>query len=334
MLLLDPPETARALTRPPLRHAVTVIGIAVLMSCLFVASYSLALGRPSPHHIPAGVVGDQGTHPALVVALGLTTRGAMELRPYPTRAAAEHALAEQEIYAVLDLRPARPQLQLSSASGTSVARVLEQSANAVAVTRAGPLVVRDLHPLPAGDPQGLVAFYATLAATVLGFVTMFQLRANAPALSLRGWWGCIGLVVAAGATLLTLVLGPIIGALDTPLWELWLALAGQIAIAALFNATMITLVGRWAILPTWGFFVAFGNASSGGAVSPPLLPRFFAVVSRFLPAGAAIETIRNATYFQGHQHLEPVLVQCAWVLGTAASFTLAARLRGRAPGES
>ncbi len=327
-------QPLRSLTRPPYRHAVTVIVVAMGMAGLFVTSYSLALGRPTPHHIPAGVVGNPGTQPGMIAALEAATRDGLKLTRYPSVAAAEQAIAEQKIYATLVLERPRAQLLIASAAGTSVARVLEQAANVVAQTRAGPLPVRDLHPLPPGDPQGLVTFYGTLAATILGFVTMFQLRANAPDLSLRAWWTCILIVAAAGGLLLATMLGPVIGALPAPFGELWAALSAEIAVAALFNSTMITLFGRWAIIPTWGFFVAVGNASSGGAVAPPLLPSFYGFIGRFLPAGATVEIIRNASYFPGHQHAEPIIVQAAWLVGLSAALALSVRRRGHPPGES
>jgi hypothetical protein len=46
--------------------------------------------------------------------------------------------------------------------------------------------------------------------------------------------------------------------------------------------------GRWAIVPTWLFFVVLGNSSSGGAVSPPLLLPPFAFVLQWLPSGATV----------------------------------------------
>ncbi len=53
--------------------------------------------------------------------------------------------------------------------------------------------------------------------------------------------------------------------------------------AAVVCSTMIVLIGRWAIIPTWLLFVILGNTSSGGAVAPPLLPPPYAFIGRFLP---------------------------------------------------
>src|SRR5205085_11029656 len=101
------------------------------------------------------------------------------------------------------------------------------------------------------DPQGLGSFDVTLAATILGFVTMFQLRANARGMRLRDWLACILVLAAVGGLTLALVVDPLLGALRGSFGELAAALGAQIAVAALFNATMLTLVGRWAIIPTW-----------------------------------------------------------------------------------
>jgi hypothetical protein len=49
------------------------------------------------------------------------------------------------------------------------------------------LRVVDTHPLPPSDPVGLDIFYLVIAATILGFLTVFQVRTNAGGLSLRGW---------------------------------------------------------------------------------------------------------------------------------------------------
>jgi hypothetical protein len=316
--------------RAPHRNALIVVAITVTMASLFVVSYSLALGRPTPHHIPAGLVGDAASRPALVARLQAATHGGLAFRPYRSVAQAERAIDEQTIYAALVLHGPRPRLLIASAAGNSVARILETAA--LQIAQRTPLEVVDLHPLPAGDPQGLVAFYATLGATILGFLTVMQLRANAPGLSRGDWRACIAVLAVGGGLLLAIATGPVIGALPGPFPELWAAFAAQIATAALFNATMLTLIGPWAMLPTWALFVVLGNASSGGAVAVPLLPVYDRLLARVLPNAATVETIRNAVYFRDAQHLEPILVQALWLVGTVTALVVATRLRERTPG--
>src|SRR5437763_9160969 len=147
----------------------------------------------------------------------------------------------------------------------------------------------------------------------------------------RGWLVSVGILACVGGLVLALLADVVIGALHGPFVEISGALAAEIATAALFNATMLTLFGRWAIIPTWGLFVAIGNASSGGAVAPPLLPTFYGVIGRFLPPGATVETIRNAVYFTGAQHLEPVLVEAAWFAAALSALAVGSRLLERTP---
>lgn len=315
------------------RSAATVMAIAISLASLFALSYSLALGRPTPHHIPAAQVGSPAAgHQRLIAALERQTRFGLHLSPYRDAAAAERAIEGQQVYAALLLNRSPPELLIASAAGISVARVLAEAApRAVAASRQ-PLLVRDLRPLPKSDPQGLVSFYVTLAATLLGFVTMFQLRANVSGgMNLRQWLLAVLVLGLAGGFMLALISGPLLGSLPAPFAELWAALAAQILAAALFNCTMLTLIGKWAFIPTWGFFVALGNAASGGAVAPPLLPSFYGFIGRFLPTGATVETVRNAVYFPGEQHAQPMVVVAVWILVGLGAFLVSARWSGRTP---
>ena len=156
-----------------LRQVAAVLGIALVLGASFVAAYTVALGRPVPRHLPIGVVGEAS--PRLLAEL---ERHSHELEPrrYRDRAAAVEAVDQQTITAVIDTTAAPPELLISSASDPSTARVLTQIDQAA--TGQPALKIVDLHPLPAEDPAGLATFYLTIAATILGFVTMFQLRAN------------------------------------------------------------------------------------------------------------------------------------------------------------
>ncbi|HLL33127.1 MAG TPA: ABC transporter permease, partial [Streptomyces sp.] len=81
-----------------------------------------------------------------------------------------------------------------------------------------------------------------------------------------------------------------------------------------------TLIGRWAMLPTWGVMVLVGNPSSGGAVSWPLLPSVLGAIGRWLPPGASVNAQHTAVYFPGHQHALPFLVLTGWALLSCGVF--------------
>ena len=78
------------------------------------------------------------------------------------------------MYAALDVASQRPTLYVASAAEASVARVLER----IATVDPG-VQVRDNHRLSVRDPNGLNIFYLMPVTTIVGFLTVFQVAANA-----------------------------------------------------------------------------------------------------------------------------------------------------------
>jgi hypothetical protein len=304
---------------------VIIAVLAIVMGSLFVASYSLALGDPVPHHIDAALVGDPAEHESTVDAVQQVARGGLVFHRYASVTAALHAVDEQNVYAALDLSSST--LYVSSAAGASVARVLEQ----VAVADRGVRVV-DTHPLGTHDPNGVEIFYLMLVATIVGFITVFQVGANAGPFSPRRWTAFV-VGLAAGASLVfTLVDGLLLHRLTLPILESWGILTLHILAVASFCSLMVVLIGRWAIVPTWLFFVVLGNSSSGGAVAPPLLPAPFAFVSQWLPSGATVTSLRNAVYFPTYQHAQPIAVLAVWAAALFTAMILVTHKLGKSPG--
>ena len=294
----------------PLDCAVLIAVLAIAMGSLFLTTYTLALGDPVPRRIEAGLVGDPARHARTLDAVQQVADGSLAFRRYASPAAAREAIDLQRVYAALELRSARPTLYVASAAGASVARVLER------ISASDPRVrVVDIHPLAVSDPNGVDIFYLMLVATIVGFITVFQLRANASGLPLRHWTAFVVVFAAVAALVLTLVAGPVLGRLPVPVPATWALLALHVLAVASFASIMTVLLGRWAILPTWLFFVVLGNSSSGGAVSPPLLPPPFAFVSQWLPSGATVTALRDAIYFPGYEHVRPIAVLMAWAAG-------------------
>ena len=48
-------------------------------------------------------------------------------------------------------------------------------------------------------------------------------------------------------------------------------------------------------------FLVVGTPASGGGSAPELLPGFWRAVSQLLPPGAAITSMRDVVYFEGHR---------------------------------
>jgi len=304
------------------KRAAVITVVAIVMGCLFIATYSLALGDPVAHRIDAALVGNPTAHARTVDAMEGVAHDSLVLRRYATVPAALHAIDQQHVYAALDLSSTRPTLYVASAAGASVARVLER------ISAVDPTVrVVDTHPLAANDPNGLDLFYRMLVATIIGFITVFQVLAQAGGLAQRHHVTFVLGLAAVGSLALTLVGGVLLHGLAASAPEEWGILALHLLAVASFTSLMAVLLGRWAIVPTWLFFVILGNTSSGGAVSAPLLPPPFAFISQWLPSGATVTALRDAVYFRDHQHLHPIAVLAIWAAALFVAWLVVARRR-------
>lgn len=189
----------------PQQRAVLISVVAVVMGSLFVTTYSLALGDPVPHRIKAALIGDPAGSPRTIAAVEKVAGDKLVFERYSSVSAALNAVNHQNVYAALDLGSSSPTLYVASAAGGSVARVLEK----IAVVDRGVRVI-DTHPLASDDPNGLDIFYLMLVATIVGMVTVFQVRGQARGLQLRHHiLFVIGLALLA-STVLTLVDGPLL----------------------------------------------------------------------------------------------------------------------------
>jgi hypothetical protein len=306
----------------PQQRAILISLVAVVMGSLFVTTYSLALADPVPHRIKVALIGDPDGSPQTIAAVEKVAADKLVFERYSSVPAALNAINHQNVYAALDLHSSRATLYVASAAGVSVGRVLEK----VDVVDRGVRVI-DTHPLASDDPNGLDIFYLMLVATIVGMVTVWQVRAHVPGLDLRHDISfVIGLAVLA-STVLTLVDGPLLHRPAAVYPEEWGILAVHVLAVSSFALLMTVLVGAWAIVPSWLFFVILGNASSGGAVAPPLLPQPFAFLSQWLPSGATVSALRNAIYFRDYQQARPLVVLQVWAAGLFIAWVLLAHRR-------
>jgi len=303
-------------------RAILITLIAVTMASLFLITYSLALGDPVPHDIRAALVGTPGADPRALAAAEKVTGGKLDFQRFGSVAVARSAIDNQNVYAALHVTSSSSTLYVASAAGASVARVLQK------IDAIDPAVrVLDTHPLDSDDPNGLDIFYLMLVATVAGMATVLQVRSQAPGLELRPHILFVLGLAFLVSTVLTLVEGPLLHRPAGPYPEEWGILAVHVLAVASFTSLMAVLLGRWAIVPSWSFFVILGNASSGGAVAPPLLPQPFAFLSQWLPSGATVSALRNAAYFQNYQLARPLVVLGVWGAGLFLAWVLLAHRR-------
>ncbi|WP_460308525.1 ABC transporter permease [Actinocorallia aurea] len=300
--------------------AITVI-VAVAAG-LFAGSYCFNLAHPTPHHVPVGTLRNDHRAERFITAWDGRLNTELVVHTFSDQASALRAVDSQKIFALVRSDTGSDSdvaLQLVPAAGASVARVLKQEAPAAAHEAGVSLHTTELHPLQAGDPQGLAIFYLTLAAVVLGFMGAAQLNAHAGQLRLRERVLAIACYSALGAAAICAVVDWIEHILDLPIVESWAILAVTMFTCGLMFTAFHVLVGRWAILPTWLLLVMVGNPSSGGAVSSALLPEPTRALGRWLPPGASVSAQHTAIYFNDHQHFTPFLTLAAWCTVAAAT---------------
>jgi hypothetical protein len=79
----------------------------------------------------------------------------------------------------------------------------------------------------------------------------------------------------------------------------------------------------------WILFLVIGIPASGGTSAPELLPGLWRTVSQILPPGAAVTSLRDLVYFNGHGASPGLIVLTVYaVLGAGVAIT-ADRLRAR-----
>ncbi|MGI5142707.1 ABC transporter permease [Streptomyces sp. CA-106110] len=321
----EPPRQAREggwsrLTSSRFMPAVVLSLIVAVLVGLFVGAYCWAMANPVPHRIPVAVTGQSAGGDRFVSALEARLGTSLVLHPYSSYGKALAAVDAQREFAILQLRPAGVEVDVASAAGASVARLLGASAPEVGQALGIPVRVRDIKPLPATDPQGLALFYIALGSTILGFVGAIQLGIHAkalrPAERIAATAGCSALGGLSICVMIDFVLR--VGRL--PFAQSWGICALTMFTSGVIFMAFQAFLGRWALLPTWVLLVVLGNPSSGGAVAWPLLPPVLGFLGRFLPPGASVSAQRNAIYFPDNQHVEPYAVLAAWCLAGASVF--------------
>ncbi len=244
----------------------------------------------------------------------------LDLRDYPDAAGARRALDEQKVFAIVRASGggggARRGRRVRCVGG----RTPRQGGVEVGDATGTEVTVRDVKPLQRGDPRGLALFYISLAAVIMGFLGAIQLSVHAHGLNPAERIAFTVAYALLGGFAIAAAVDWWLGAVDLPFVQSWLILAFTMFTSGMVFTMFNTLMGRWAMIPTWGVMVLLGNPSSGGAVSWPLLPSALGHIGRWLPPGASVNAQHTAVYYQGHQFVFPYLVLAAWALVSCTVF--------------
>ncbi|MFI8512073.1 ABC transporter permease [Streptomyces sp. NPDC085460] len=313
-----------AATAPAGRKVLAVLLLVPALAALVLWTFAWPAARMAPRDLPIGVAG-----PAVAadrVAGELAHReGAFEIHRYEDAAAARSAVENREVYGAVVVTPAGPELLTASAGSPVVAGLLREAVTGPAAAEGRTVPVTDVVALPAGDPRGAVLGASLLPLAIAGAATGVATLL----LGLRGTRAAATLVGAAALTGLTgaALAHGWLGALAGNVWaEAGVLALTVLAIGAAF-AGLATLLGK----PGFGLAavltVLAGNAFSGMAGAPELLPTGFGLIGQWLPPGAAGTALRSVSSFDGAGAGGPLLVLSLWAAAGLSALALGGRRR-------
>jgi hypothetical protein len=254
--------------------------------------------------------------------------GAFEVRRYESLAAARTAVLHRSVYGAFQLAPSAAVL-VASAASPAVAVLLQRGSAAVAQKTGRSIAVQDVVPLPPSDSTGATNFSALLSlilaglvGTALVYIFTRQRSVLARVVAIVG--------IAIGSGLVTaLVTNFVVGAFPSHFFGVWGVATLFVLALALPVTAFQALFGIAGTALGWILFLVIGNPASGGASAPELLPGFWRALSQSLPDGAAVTSMRDVVYFNGHGSSHALIVLAVYaIVGTAVAMAVE-RVRGR-----
>ncbi|MDQ7906416.1 ABC transporter permease [Phytohabitans sp. ZYX-F-186] len=312
---------ARRRPSPAALALVIAVGV-VALQALLVPLFSAPAANLDPRDLPVVVAGPAPAAQGFAAQLESARPGAFEVTTLPDAASADEALRDRDAYAAFVVGPDGLTLHTAPAASPTVATLLTQAS--AQLNGGQPVRTVEVVPLDPDDPRGtgFASGFLPLAITSLlaGIGIYFAARGRGPRLA-----GLLGYAVLAGLTsaaVLQFWLGVIPGEylLNAAAIGLFtLGVAGAVTgLAAVFGEPGVGL----------GALVIFlaGNALSGVAAAPQLLPQPWGEIGQWLPVGAGGTLLRSTAYFDGAGG-----ATAAWILAAYAivGLVLVALGRGR-----
>ncbi|MFG1939513.1 ABC transporter permease [Micromonospora tulbaghiae] len=314
-------------------RSVALFVMPFLMVTMMFATYMATMHSPHPRQMPVAVVGSGAQAQGVVDALNATPGEPVEARLVTSRDAAVELLRDREITGALQLPAAgsdQATIFTASAAGASGAATAQQLLAPVAVQQQWTATTEEVAALPDEDRAGIAVLFAAMGMMLAGYVPLSLLLMATPhLLRLRRFVPLVAGWSALTSTIVWLILGPVVGAVDGH--YLTFLGVGVLATAAVGLAQLLftKLMGPLAVLLGMLLFVVFGMPASNLALPVHTMPGFFQFLHGVLPLPAAGEALRSALYFDGRGIGVHLLTLAAWIVAAVALCLL--KERGGAP---
>jgi hypothetical protein len=312
---------------PAIARAVVLLTVAI---SLLLTAFAWPSVRSSVHDVPIAVAGPAAAVEQIGVTLDQRLPGAFAITEVADTAGAEQLIRDRQVYGAIDVSTGTAQVITASAASPAVAQTLQNVATALSQAQAQgtstAAAVRDLVPLPAGDPRG-----AGLAAGALPLVMGGLLAALLLTGLVRGTTRRITAALAfaiTGGLAVAAILQFWLGSLDGS----YLSNSGAVTLT--IAATSLSVLGLESLLGYAGLglgaaaMMLIGNPLSGAATAPEMLPGWSGTLGRLLPPGAGGQLLRSTAFFDGHGATRSVIVLISW-LALGVVLCLAGGLRIR-----
>lgn len=312
---------ARRRPSPAALALVIAVGV-VALQALLVPLFSAPAAHLEPRDLPVVVAGPAPAAQGFAGQLQSARPGAFEVTTLADAAAADEALRDRDAYAAFVVGPDGLTLHTAPAASPTVATLLTQAS--AELNGGQPVRTVEVVPLDADDPRGtgFASGFLPLAITSLLAGVAIHLAARGRRPRLVGLLGFAALAGLASAAVLQFWLGVIPGTY----------LLNAAAIGLFTLAVAASVAGLGAVLGERGIalgaLVVFliGNALSGVAAAPQLLPQPWGEVGQWLPIGAGGTLLRSTAYFDGAGGSPAVWILAGYAL---VGLVLVALGRGR-----
>ncbi|UJP40347.1 ABC transporter permease [Cellulomonas palmilytica] len=309
------------------RRTIAVALGACVAVCVVVLAFLWPTVTSTVQDIPVVVAGPAAEQ--MIPAVEEAAQGRLDLSPVADRDAAVAQIQQREAYGALVLGP-EPEVLVASAASPAVAQVLRAVAPQLGAQAGAAVVVTDVVPLAASDPNGTglaaAGFPLMFGGLIGGIVISLAVRGTARRLVALGVYAVVGgLAVAA-------VLQPWLGVLQGD----YLANAGAYALT--FTSMAAAIVGAAALAGRAGIalgpvvFMLFANPIASAGAPTQYLPGAWGTVGQLFPPGASATLVRTLSYFPDAATARPLLVLTGWALaGVALLLAAAAARRSSSP---
>jgi hypothetical protein len=324
----DETHPRRSLPRDDRKLLVASLGILVAVFAL-VSSNVAANHSPKPHSLPIGIVGTPAVAGAAHAELARATPGALDVHAYQSLTTARTAVLHRSVYGAFQPLPS-PILLVASAASPAVAALLQRTFATVASRSGRSLAVQDLVPLPSSDSTGATTFSVVLSLIIAGLAgttLIYTLTRHRP----EGVRVVLTVILGVAAGLITaLITNVLVGAFPHHFFQVWGVAALFVLAIGLPIAAFQVIFGIAGTAIGALLFLVIGNPASGGSSAPELLPAFWRTLSQILPPGAAVTSMRDVVYFNGHGSSHALIVLALYAVLGAGVAMFAYRLRVRA----